>query len=250
MTFLLDDPSPKVRLSLVEALADCPTAPRAIIKALAQDQPEIAYIAISRSPVLNDDDLVYMSANGDAEMRALIASRATVSRALAAAIAEIGGEEEVLILLENPGAGLSPGSLRRIADRLGDCVVTRGLLLKRDDLPSDVRQSLAEKVATALAASGLVRSAIGQERARRVAQEFLRRGGAGAFFGCVEGGTAAAGCPSPQRRPVDAGLAADGALQRPDGALFCGNRRPVRSPGKARSGDPFGRAVPFGQGPS
>ncbi|PLU82564.1 hypothetical protein BMJ22_11460, partial [Sinorhizobium medicae] len=53
MTFLLDDPSPKVRLSLVEALADCPTAPRAIIKALAQDQPEIAYIAISRSPVLN-----------------------------------------------------------------------------------------------------------------------------------------------------------------------------------------------------
>lgn len=171
MTFLLDDPSPKVRLSLVEALADCPTAPRAIIKALAQDQPEIAYIAISRSPVLNDDDLVYMSANGDAEMRALIASRATVSRALAAAIAEIGGEEEVLILLENPGAGLSPGSLRRIADRLGDCVVTRGLLLKRDDLPSDVRQSLAEKVATALAASGLVRSAIGQERARRVAQE-------------------------------------------------------------------------------
>ncbi len=171
MTFLLDDPSPKVRRSLVEALADCPIVPRSIIKALAKDQPEIAYIAISRSPVLNDDDLIDMAADGGAEMRAMIASRSTVSCAVAAAIAEIGGEEEVVILLENPGAMLSPGSLRRIADRLGDGVATRGPLLERRDLPSDARQTLAEKVGAALAASDLVRAAIGEDRAQRVARE-------------------------------------------------------------------------------
>jgi uncharacterized protein (DUF2336 family) len=171
MTFLLDDPSPKVRRSLAEALADCPIVPRSIIKALAQDQPEIAYITISRSPVLNDDDLVDMTAEGGAEMRAMIASRSAVSCAVAAAIAEIGGEEEVLILLENPGAGLSPGSLRRIADRLGDCVAARGLLLERHDLPSDARQILAEKVGAALAASDLVRAVVGEERAQRVVRE-------------------------------------------------------------------------------
>ncbi|MDW9594394.1 DUF2336 domain-containing protein [Sinorhizobium meliloti] len=171
MTFLLDDPSPKVRRSLAEALADCPIVPRSIIKALAQDQPEIAYIAISRSPVLNDDDLVDMAADGGAETRALIASRSAVSCAVAAAIAEIGGEEEVLILLENPGARLSPGSLRRIADRLGDSVAARGLLLERHDLPSDARQTLAEKAGAALAASDLVRAVIGEDRAQRVVRE-------------------------------------------------------------------------------
>ncbi|MGK9339077.1 DUF2336 domain-containing protein [Sinorhizobium meliloti] len=171
MTFLLDDPSPKVRRSLAEALADCPVVPRSIIKALAQDQPEIAYVTISRSPVLNDEDLVDMTADGGAEMRAMIASRSAVSCAVAAAIAEIGGEEEVLILLENPGARLSPGSLRRIADRLGDSVAARGLLLERHDLPSDARQILAEKVGAALAASDLVRAVVGEERAQRVVRE-------------------------------------------------------------------------------
>ncbi len=171
MTFLLDDPSPKVRRSLAEALADCPIVPRSIIKALAQDQPEIAYIVISRSPVLNDDDLVDMTADGGGEMRALIASRSAVSRGVAAAIAEIGGEEEVLILLENPGARLSPGSLRRIAERLGDSVAARGLLLDRHDLPCDTRQTLAEKAGAALAASDLVRAALGGNRAQRVVRE-------------------------------------------------------------------------------
>jgi uncharacterized protein (DUF2336 family) len=171
MIFLLDDPSPKVRLSLVDALADCPTAPRAIIKALAEDQPEIAYIAISRSAVLTDADLVDIAARGNAETRALIAARSTVSRSVAAAIAEIGDEEEVLILLENPGAKLTQRSLRRVAGRLGHIAAVRGQLLSRGDLPSDARQALAEKVGAALAACGLVQAAIGERRVQRVARE-------------------------------------------------------------------------------
>ncbi len=58
MTFLLDDPSPKVRLSLAEAIADSADTPRSLILPLAADQPEIAYTVIFRSPVLTDDDLV------------------------------------------------------------------------------------------------------------------------------------------------------------------------------------------------
>ncbi|WP_081158093.1 DUF2336 domain-containing protein [Ensifer aridi] len=171
MTFLLDDPSPKVRHSLVDALANCPTAPRAIIKALAEDQPEIAYVAISRSTVLADEDLVDIAARGTAETRALIAARSTVSRSVAAAIAEIGDEEEVLILLENPGARLTQRSLRRLAGRLGHVAAVRDQLLSRGDLPSDARQALAEKVGAALAACGLVQASIGHGRVQRVARE-------------------------------------------------------------------------------
>ncbi|OAP34428.1 hypothetical protein AU381_24115 [Sinorhizobium glycinis] len=171
MTFLLDDPSPKVRLALVEALADCPAAPRAIVRALAEDQPEIAFAAIARSPVLTDADLVDLAARGTAETRALIAARGTVSCSVAAAIAEIGDEEEVTILLENGGAVLLQGSLRRIAHRLGHEAAVRDRLLARADLPSDARHSLAEKIGAAISASGLVQAVIGSARMERVTRE-------------------------------------------------------------------------------
>ena len=89
MTFLLDDPSPKVRHALADALCGCASVPRAIILGLAEDQPEIAYVVISRSPVLTDEDLVDLAARGTLETRALIAARNFVSRAVSAAIAEI-----------------------------------------------------------------------------------------------------------------------------------------------------------------
>ncbi|OCP17180.1 DUF2336 domain-containing protein [Ensifer sp. LC163] len=171
MTFLLDDPSPKVRSALAEVLAPSSDIPRAIILGLAEDQPEIAYIIISRSPVLTDEDLVDLAARGSAETRALIAARAFVSRSVCAAIAEIGSEEEMLILLENNGAQLSRRSLKRIADRLGHSAAVRDLLLDRADLPSDARHTLVEEVGVALAAFGLVQMAIGATRVERVTRE-------------------------------------------------------------------------------
>ena len=42
MSYLLDDPSPKVRQALADALACSEDAPRPIIIALAEDQAEIA----------------------------------------------------------------------------------------------------------------------------------------------------------------------------------------------------------------
>lgn len=171
MTFLLDDPSPKVRLSLVEALADCAVAPRTVIKTLAEDQPEIAFVAIARSPVLTDEDLVDVAARGTAETRALIAARNNVSCSVAAAIAEIGDEEEVLILLENESAALLQRSLIRIARRLGHIAAIRERLLLRADLPSDARHLLAESLRAALTDCRLVRTTIGAVRAERVTRE-------------------------------------------------------------------------------
>lgn len=171
MTFLLDDPSPKVRRALADAVAGCSSVPRAIILGLAEDQPEIAYVVISRSPVLTDEDLVDLAARGTLETRALIAARGFVSRSVAAAIAEIGGEEEISILLENAGAHLSRRSLKRIAERFGRSAAVRDLLLSRPDLPSDARHALVEEVGAALAAFGLVQGAIGQARVQRVTRE-------------------------------------------------------------------------------
>ncbi|QRM55422.1 DUF2336 domain-containing protein [Sinorhizobium sp. BG8] len=171
MIFLLDDPAPKVRLALAEALADFADAPRTVVLPLAEDQVEIAAQPILRSPVLTDGDLVDIAARGSAITRSLIAHRSFVSRAVSAALAEIGGTCEVMALLENPGAVLSRRSLKRIAERLGDEAAVRDLLLDRDDLPSDARHALVEKVGAALAGFELIRAAVGEGRVERITRE-------------------------------------------------------------------------------
>ena len=53
LTLLLDDPSSKVRLALAEALSMSHHAPAQIVSALASDQPEVAAIVLSRSPLFS-----------------------------------------------------------------------------------------------------------------------------------------------------------------------------------------------------
>jgi uncharacterized protein (DUF2336 family) len=119
MVMLLDDPSPLVRRALAEHLAASPDAPPAVILALAGDQPEIAGIALERSPLFLDADLVELVAAGEAPAQVAIARRARLPRAVAAAIAEVGSGEACLALLENPAAAIAAFSLARMAERWG-----------------------------------------------------------------------------------------------------------------------------------
>ncbi|WP_141683626.1 DUF2336 domain-containing protein [Rhizobium sp. AC27/96] len=171
MTYLLDDPSPRVRLALAEAVARSSDAPRNVILSLAEDQPEIAGQIILFSPVFTDADLVDLALHGSDVTRILIASRGQVPRMACAALAEIGGETEILCLLENDGALLSQASLKRIAERLGDCADIRGLLLSRDGLSSDIRHLLMRRVSEALLESSLIQTVIGAGRLQQVTRE-------------------------------------------------------------------------------
>ncbi|TXI80378.1 MAG: DUF2336 domain-containing protein [Cupriavidus sp.] len=171
MTYLLDDPSPRVRLALAEAVARSANAPRNVILSLAEDQPEIAGQIILFSPVFTDADLVDLALHGSDVTRVLIASRGEVPRTVCAALAEIGGETEILCLLENDGAALSQASLKRIAERLGDCADIRGLLLSREMLSSDIRHLLMRRVSDALSGSMLVQTVIDSGRLQQVTRE-------------------------------------------------------------------------------
>ncbi|MDO9417096.1 DUF2336 domain-containing protein [Pararhizobium sp.] len=171
MTFLLDDPSPAVRLALAEALGSSAAAPRPIILSLAEDQSAIAGHVIVASPVLEDADLVDLAAKGTTETRAMIALRARVSRPVCAALAEIGGETEILLLLDNDGALLSGRMIKRICERLGHCAEIRDRLFDRHDLPCDARHALVEHVGTALAGFNLVKDIVGPSRIARITRE-------------------------------------------------------------------------------
>src|ERR1700734_469509 len=119
MLMQLDDPSPLVRRALADALAASPSAPPAIVIALAADHPQIAAPAYALSPLFVDADLVDAVAPGPGAVQAPIASRAALPCSVAAAIAEVGSAESCLLLLENPSADIAPLSFDRIVERYG-----------------------------------------------------------------------------------------------------------------------------------
>ncbi|HWT31804.1 MAG TPA: DUF2336 domain-containing protein [Propylenella sp.] len=121
-----------------------------MILALAADNPAIAALVAERSPILLEAELVDMVATGNETIQLAIARRPFVSRALAAALSEIGSRDACLALLSNSGARLPRFSLERIIERYGDCPNLRLTLFEREDLPLDLRQVLIRRVSNAL----------------------------------------------------------------------------------------------------
>ena len=171
MLMLLDDPSPLVRRALSDALAASPSAPPAIVLALAADQPEIAAPVLALSPLFVDADLVDAVATGLPAVQAAVAARASVPCAIAAAIAEVGAAEACLVLVENFSAEIAPFSIDRIVERHGHLAAIREALLAREDIPAPTRQALVAKLSETLADFVAGRDWLDEDRARRVTRE-------------------------------------------------------------------------------
>jgi uncharacterized protein (DUF2336 family) len=152
----LDDPAPKVRRAMAEALGGSEYAPRPIITALAHDLPEIACIVLANSPVLSDADLIDAAAVASPRAQEAIAARPYVSLALSAALAEVACPSALIILLANDGADIAVKNLTRMVERHGNEAALREAMLARTDLPAGIRTALA--LATTQHLTGHVRN--------------------------------------------------------------------------------------------
>jgi uncharacterized protein (DUF2336 family) len=150
ITILLDDPAPEVRGVIADILAASEQAPHHVILTLAKDQSAVAAIVAERSPLILDTELVDMVAMCDEVVQIAIARRPFLSRAVSAAICEVGTADACLALVSNGGARVPRFSLDRIIERHGDVPELRVTLLERDDLPIDVRQVLVSRLAASL----------------------------------------------------------------------------------------------------
>ena len=171
LTTLLDDTSPLVRLALSEAFARAMDAPRHLVLALANDGPDIALPVLRHSPVLACADLVDLAALGCGRVQAAIAERPHVPVEVSAALAEVASLDALVALARNEGAEIAPGSLARLIERHGGDGVLREALLARDDLPVEIRQSLASALARALQTFVVARGRLTAERGGRVVRE-------------------------------------------------------------------------------
>ncbi|GAB4072999.1 DUF2336 domain-containing protein [Ancylobacter sonchi] len=161
---LAQDPYPPARLALAEALCRHPRLPPDLALRLAELDGEAGQMMLARSPVLNDCELIEFIETADEARYAAIATRQALSAPVAAALAEVAGEEACLALLTNPGIDLPGFSLGRIVARHGQAPALRERLLARRDLPAGVHQALIRAVANAL-------SVFVVERGRRGAAE-------------------------------------------------------------------------------
>ncbi|MGL4634820.1 MAG: DUF2336 domain-containing protein [Beijerinckiaceae bacterium] len=171
LTMALEDPSVGVRKAIAMALAGSEMAPRHMIATLAQDQSEIALIVLANSPVLSDPELVDAMALGDSRAQGAIAQRPYLSSAVSAALAEIGTSEAIVMMIENDGAEVPEFSLKRMIERHPNCGALREALLKRGDLPLDIRVNLVAQVADQLSAFANQRGWLNGARADRLARE-------------------------------------------------------------------------------
>lgn len=169
--YMLDDLSPKVRMALADSLADDVNAPRAIILALTEDQVDIAMNIVSRSPVLRDGDLIDIAGRGSKELRAAVAVRKPLSGPVAAALAEVGRKLDILLLLRNDQAHITPNVLVRLASRFGADAAIRDLLLDRPHLPATARHILIERLGQALTGADLVQAVLPARKIERLRRD-------------------------------------------------------------------------------
>src|SRR5271154_6891214 len=202
MLMLLDDTSPLVRRALADVLAASPSAPPAVVLALAGDQPQIAAPVLALSPLLVDADLVDAVATGNGAVQSAIATRAGLPRAVAAAIAEVGTAEACLVLAENNEAEIAPISIDRMVERFGHLAAIREALLARDDIVAATRLTLVAKVSETLVGFVAARQWLDVDHAQRIGREACEKATV----------TLAAGTPATQMQPLIHSLRMGGQL--------------------------------------
>ncbi len=171
LTCLADDLSPRVRRALSDVMASAPQAPRALITALANDQPDVAAPVLSRSPLLSEAELVEYATIGAALAQTAIARRAHVPTTVAAALAGCGAREAAITLVLNPGADLAEASMRKMLERFGDDGEIREALLARPSLPGAIRSRLVQATASTLLSFTVECAWLSPERAERLSRE-------------------------------------------------------------------------------
>ncbi|WP_188719038.1 DUF2336 domain-containing protein [Nitratireductor aestuarii] len=169
LTLLLDDPSPKVRIAMSEALCTSTRAPLEVVTALAGDQHEVAAPVILHSPLLTDSDLINILTNtAQSEIQAAVASRAGLSQRVIATLADVACARACAVLVSKNSVHIPAESLRRMIERHGDDCHLRSLLLKREGLPAHCRHLLLQRASEALSASPFVAKILGAQGARAV----------------------------------------------------------------------------------
>ena len=139
-----------VRKSISEQLAEVADAPRALIKFLANDEFEVAYPVLTRSPVLEDDDLIEVIQNRTLEHQLAVANRYAVSEPVSSTLVGTGCATVIETLLRNENARISQSTMAYLVDESQRVDSFREPILRRSELGPELAKRMFLWVSAAL----------------------------------------------------------------------------------------------------
>lgn len=159
------DADVSVRHDFARFVAPSPALPAGLSSVIAADPDRsVAAPFLRLACVLADDILVDAAGSGTLWRQAAIAARDGVTAPVAAALAEVGERDAVLILLRNSGATVRPAALRRIAERFADDDTLAEAMLERRDVPGDLVEArihtVSDRLRSFVGASGWLETEI------------------------------------------------------------------------------------------
>ena len=139
-----------VRQAVATSLKQSKHLPRDVAVALASDDIKIAQPILESSPVLTDQDLITVLAEGNGTKQVAIARRPEVSAEVAAAVIDTGNAAAVTTLVGNEGAALNEDLMQRTIDRYSRFETVKAAMVHRSELPVTISERLVALVSDRL----------------------------------------------------------------------------------------------------
>jgi uncharacterized protein (DUF2336 family) len=153
-------------VQLSSQLAPVDNAPAGVVHRLASDDDiEVSRPIIQQSSVLTDEALIEIASSKSQEHLAAIAGRAYVAEKVTDVLVERGDQAVTLKVTNNAGARFSRHAFMKVASRANDDADLAEMMVRRQDVPSDVFQHLLGK-ATEVVRQRLLKDADPEARAR------------------------------------------------------------------------------------
>ncbi|MDD9902548.1 MAG: DUF2336 domain-containing protein [Rhodospirillaceae bacterium] len=131
-----------VRRTISLRLAEMEDAPRDLVRVLANDKIEIAYPILTKSGVLDDDDLVEVIEHRTFEHQLAVAIRSNVSETVSDALVDTADKNVIKCLLQNTTSEISRATMEYLVEQSEREDIFREPLVRRQDLGRDLAERM------------------------------------------------------------------------------------------------------------
>lgn len=139
-----------IRIALAERLADDTNAPHDLILLLADDKIEVARPLLLRSPLLSDEDVLRLIAEGHPDRQEIVATRPNIGEPVTDALAKSDTESVLVALVRNATAKISSLAYETLVEKSRGMATLQEPLTRRADLPPVLANKMCEWVSDAL----------------------------------------------------------------------------------------------------
>lgn len=164
-----------VRHAVATSLRQSKHLPHDVALSLASDEPSVAQPILESSPVLTDEDLIAVLAEGNGTKQVAVARRADVSTVVAEAVIDTGNAAAVTTLVGNEGAKLGEDLLKRTLDRYSRFETVKAAMVHRNELPVTISERLVALVSDRLKVTLASRHALPENLASDIILEARER---------------------------------------------------------------------------